>query len=154
MCGSLFFFTFCFVLNNLFTAAAAGNHSLRTINVQAQFLRWPNPSAIPYCIDSSYSEWKLIQIKFHVFLTDFMVVETQLRMSRSWLTTPWRKSLRTWAAASASLWSTRPAPPSKSILRPHRKTGQYASGHDSLDVERAGCLMNTHWNTVWSNRQS
>ena len=26
------------------------------------------------------------------------------------------------------------------------------SGHDYLDAERASCLMNTHWNTVWSNR--
>ena len=28
------------------------------------------------------------------------------------------------------------------------------SRHDYLEGERASCLMNTHWNTVWSNRQS
>ena len=26
------------------------------------------------------------------------------------------------------------------------------SGHDYLDAARGNCLMNTHWNTVWSNR--
>ena len=30
----------------------------------------------------------------------------------------------------------------------------YTSGHDYLDAERASCLMNAHWNTVWSNRPS
>ena len=28
------------------------------------------------------------------------------------------------------------------------------SGHDYLDGKRANCLMNIHWITVWSNRQS
>ena len=28
----------------------------------------------------------------------------------------------------------------------------YTSGHDYLDAERVSCLMNTHWNTVWSIR--
>ena len=28
----------------------------------------------------------------------------------------------------------------------------YTSGHDHLDAERASCLMNTHWNTVWNNK--
>ena len=28
----------------------------------------------------------------------------------------------------------------------------HLSGHDYLDAERADRLMNTHWNTVWSNR--
>ena len=32
------------------------------------------------------------------------------------------------------------------------KSTTYTSGHDYLDAERASCLMNTHWNTVWSNR--
>ena len=27
----------------------------------------------------------------------------------------------------------------------------YTSGPDYLDAERVSCLMNTHWNTVWSN---
>ena len=27
----------------------------------------------------------------------------------------------------------------------------YTSGHDYLVTERGNCLMNTHWNTVWSN---
>ena len=30
----------------------------------------------------------------------------------------------------------------------------YTAGHDYLDGERANCPMKTHWNTVWSNRQS
>ena len=30
----------------------------------------------------------------------------------------------------------------------------HTSGHDYLDAERASCLINTHWNTVWSNGQS
>ena len=28
----------------------------------------------------------------------------------------------------------------------------HTSGHDYLDAERASCLMNSHWNTVWSYR--
>ena len=34
------------------------------------------------------------------------------------------------------------------------KVDWYTSGHDYLDAERASCLMNTHWNTVWRNRPS
>ena len=30
----------------------------------------------------------------------------------------------------------------------------YTSGHDYLDGEKGSCLMNAHWNTVCSNRQS
>ena len=30
----------------------------------------------------------------------------------------------------------------------------YTSGHDYLDAKWASCLMNTHWDIVWSNRQS
>ena len=30
----------------------------------------------------------------------------------------------------------------------------YTSGHKSDDAENPSCLMNIHWNTVWSNRQS
>ena len=30
----------------------------------------------------------------------------------------------------------------------------YTSGYKSFDAEKPSCLMNTHWNTVWSNRQS
>ena len=32
-----------------------------------------------------------------------------------------------------------------------RHGGTYTSGHDSVDAEEGSCLMNTHWNTVWSN---
>ena len=28
----------------------------------------------------------------------------------------------------------------------------YTSGQKSVDVEKGNCLMNTYWNTVWSNR--
>ena len=30
----------------------------------------------------------------------------------------------------------------------------FTSGHKTVDAERISCLMKTHWNTVWSNRQS
>ena len=57
-------------------------------------------------------------------------------------TTDDRKSLFFLAAVS---------PPG--LFPPIRRTGYIlnTSGHDSLDAERANCLMNTYWNTVSSN---
>ena len=44
--------------------------------------------------------------------------------------------------------------PALKIHKPSNYTSIYTSGHDYLNKERASRLMNTHWNTVWSNRQS
>ena len=40
----------------------------------------------------------------------------------------------------------------KPISQTYAITFCYTSGHDFLDAQRGSCLMNTHWDTVSSNR--
>ena len=43
---------------------------------------------------------------------------------------------------------------SRNLTYPGTLEHTHTSGHDYLDAEKASCLMKTHWNAVWSNREN